>query len=464
MRFQIFSDMKMNTKYFIGLFTIALLAFSCEPEEVVTQVVVETVAGEGQTISDLPYAKSGFVASSILSTPTSFSYFTDFSADLPSGGLDLTTSTSSSFSNYFPNTIYKFLAFGPSLDSDNLELTRYAVDPETNKVVRAGAIPLSASLSQVLILNDDLGVYTIFDTQSLFLFNPTTMQFIQEIPMPDAAAPKDFGDGQTNSYFHIIHRPQDNRVFLPLTTNSPVTPQFYEGTDIFVEVVNLNTRSWEKTAVYNGATYPLTRGMENPLVDEDGNIFLLTQGQYSLDFQFGPTAPASSRPQFLKIPSGGTDFDPDYAFNPVDALGFQNSVAQLCTGSIYDSNGIAYAAMTAEPDVPRVNELLGLLAAGTITDAEFNELVGLVTNSPNMKWTRVDLNAQTAETIDEITSTAGFVYPFSYKVDGKFYFQVFNPLQAVNGYFEFDPATNSSTNIYNIAAGGVATHLFILQE
>lgn len=456
--------MKMNFKQLFSLLIIVSLTLSCEPEEVVTQVVVETVAGEEQTISDLPYVKSGFVASSILSTPTSFSYFTDFSVDLPSGAVDLTTSTSSSFGNYFPNTFYKFLGFGPSLDSDNLELTRYAVDPETNKIVRAGAIPTSANMSQVLIINDDLGVYTVFDTQSLFLFNPTTMQFIQEIQMPEAMAPKDLGDGQTNSYFHIIHRPQDNRVFLPLTTNSPLTPQFYEGTDIFVEVVNLNTRSWEKTAVFNGATYPLTRGMENPLVDEQGNIFLLTQGQYSLDFQFGPTAPPSSRPQFLKIPSGSTDFDLDYAFNPVDALGFQNSVAQLCTGSIYDSNGIAYAAMTAEPDVPRVNELLALLATGMITDAEFNELVGLVTNSPNMKWTKIDLNAQTAETIADITSTAGFVYPLSYKANGKFYFQVFNPTQAVNGYFEFDPITNTSNNIYNISAGGVATHLFILQE
>ncbi|WP_139063725.1 hypothetical protein [Flagellimonas eckloniae] len=456
--------MKTNFKHFFGLLTIALLILSCEPEEVVTQVVVETVAGAEQTIADLPYAKSGFVASSILSTPTSFSYFTNYSSDLPSGAIDLTTNTSSSFSRYFPNTIYKFLAFGPSLDTENLELNRYAVDEETNKIVRAGAIPLSANLSQVLILNDDLGVYTIFDTQSLFLFNPTTMQFIQEIQMPEAMAPKDLGESQANSYFHIIHRPQDNRVFLPLTTNTPVTPQFYEGTDIFVEVVNLNTRSWEKTAVFNGATYPLTRGMENPLVDEQGNIFLLTQGQYSLDFQFGPTAPPSSRPQFLKIPSGGTDFDPDYAFNPVDALGFQNSVAQLCTGSIYDANGIAYAAMTAEADVPRVNELLGLLATGMITDAQFNELVGLVTNSPNMKWTRIDLNAQTAETIADITSTAGFVYPFSYKANGKFYFQVFNPTESINGYYEFDPTTNTSTNIYNISTGGVATQLFILQE
>lgn len=447
----------------------ALIAIfvACEPEEVVTEVVVEVTENGGQGsqgISSLPYLKSGFVAASILSTPTSFSYFTDYSADLPSGALNLTTESAASFAGYFPNTIYKFLAFGPDLANINFELVRYAVDSETNQIIRAGAIPLSANLSQVLILNDDLGVYTIFDTQSLFLFNPTTMQFIQEIPMPNAAAPKDFGDGQANSYFHIIYRPQDNKVFLPLTTNSPLTPQFYEGTDIFVEVVNLDSRTWEKTAVYNGATYPLTRGMENPMVDEDGNIFILSQGQYSLDFQFGPAAPSSSRPQILKIPAGSTDFDLDYSWNPVDVLGFQNSVAQLMTGSIYDSNGIAYAAMTAEADIPRVNELLAKLANGTITDLEFAELANLVTNSPNMRWSKIDLNAKTVETLPGITSTAGFVYPFSYKADGKFYFQVANPDVGVNGYYEFVPATNTSTNIYNVVEGGIATHLFILQE
>ncbi|MEM8848206.1 MAG: hypothetical protein AAGD17_13985, partial [Bacteroidota bacterium] len=326
-----------------------------------------------------------------------------------------------------------------------------------------GAIPLAANLSQVLIINDNLGVYTIFDTPSLFLFNPTTMQFIQEIPMPNSTQIEALPD-QTNSYFHIIHRPQDNRVFLPLTTNSNVSPQFYDAEDIYVEVVNLNTLSWEKTATFNQATYPLTRGMENPMVDEDGNIYLLTQGQYSLDFQFGPTAPPRSRPQILKIPANSTDFDTDYAFNPVNFIGFQNSVAQLCTGAIYGENGIAYAVMTAEPDVPRVNELLALLAMGTITDAEFNELVGLVTNSPNMKWTRIDLNAQTAEVIPGIPSSAGFVYPFSYKYDGKHYFQVFNPDQGANGYYEYDPATNTSSNVFNVAAGGVATQFFILQE
>ncbi|MEM9000210.1 MAG: hypothetical protein AAGB24_08085 [Bacteroidota bacterium] len=459
--------MKIKDTFRLLLFTSGIIFTACEPDEVVTEVIVNQGGSSGTggdpVVEESPYKTSGFVAASILSTPTSFSYFTNYTEEMPSGEQDLTQSSSSSFSGYYPQTVYKNFGFGSSLDSDNLELNRYAVDNETGKVVKAGSIPLAASLSQVLILDDETAVYTIFNTPSLFVFNPTTMQFVQEIPMPQAVQLEEFED-QANSYFHIVYRPQDNKVFLPLISNSALTPPFFEGVDIHVEIVDMGSLSWEKTTIFNGATYPLTRGMENPMVDEFGNIYLLTQGQYSLDFQFGPTAPPSSRPQILKIPAGSTDFDPTYAFNPVDYIGFSTSVAQLCTGSIYYKDGIAYAAMTAEPDVPRVNELLAKLGAGTITEEEFNELAALVTNSPNMKWSKIDLNAQTAEIIGDIPTTAGFTYPFSYKYQDKLYFQVFDPESGVNGYYEHDPAMATSSNVYNITSGGVATQFVILQE
>ncbi|MEL6484997.1 MAG: hypothetical protein AAFP96_09145, partial [Bacteroidota bacterium] len=379
MKYQIFNS--MYTKNILKLsipILFAMLLSSCEQEEIVREVIV--TQGDGDTPEEVsPYKTSGYIVSSILSGPSSFSYFTQYYEELPEGNLDVTQETASSFRRYFPQTIYKNFGYGASLDTDNLELARYAVDANTSKVVKAGAIPLAAGIAQVLILNDNIGVYTIFDKASVFLFNPLTMQFIEEIPMPEAVQVEALPN-QTNTYFHLVYREQDNRLFLPLTTNADVTPAFYDATDIYVEVVNLSTRSWEKTTVFSGGTYPLSRGMEHPLIDELGNIYFPTQGSYSLDGQLGPTANPGSRPQFLKIPAGSTDFDPDYAFNPVDYIGFNMLVAQMCTGSIYDANGIAYAAITAQPDNPRVLELLALLAGGTITDAQFNELANLVTN------------------------------------------------------------------------------------
>ena len=81
-----------------------------------------------------------------------------------------------------------------------------------------------------------------------------------------------------------------------------------------------------------------------------------------------------------------------------------------------------------------------------------------------MRWTRIDLNAQTAEVIPGIPFTAGFSYPLSYQVDGKLLFQTFNPTEGVNGNYEYDPETNTATNIYTVSNGGIATHLFVLQE
>ena len=452
--------MKMKPNPILALLIATVLLLSCEPEEVVTEIVV--VQGENPNPSgEVPYKTEGFIVSSIVQSAAGFSYFVGYSEDQPVGNLDLTQFNS--FEVFFPQTTYKNFAFGGPSNGQDQSLVRYAVDNETDQIVEAGAIPLTAFLSQVLIIDDEIGIYTIFDTPSLFVFNPSTMQFIQEIPMPEAVQVEAFPD-QTNSYFHLIYREQDNKVFLPLTTNSNLTPPFYDATDIYVEVVDLNSRSWEKTAVFEGATYPLTRGMENPIIDEQGNIYITTQGQYSLDGQIGPTANPGSRPQLLKIPAGDTDFDPDYTFNPINTLGFNTLVAQLMTGTIYGANGTAYAVITASNDDPRILELLGKVGAGTITEQEFNELVDLVLNSPTFRWVKLDLNAQTVAIIDDIPFTAGFTYPFSYQYDGKFYFQVFDPTTNANGYYEYDPETDTSFNIYNVTAGGVATHFIKLEE
>lgn len=437
-----------------------LMFCACEPQEVVTEVVV--IQGENPNPpEEVPFKTEGFIVSSIVQSAAGFSYFVGFSEDQPVGNLDLTRFNS--FEGYFPQTTYKNFAFGGPLNNQGQSLTKYAVDNETGQIVEAASIPLTSFLSQVLIIDDETGIYTIFDTPSLFVFNPATMQLIQEIPMPEAVQIEAFPD-QTNSYFHIIYRAQDNKAFLPLTTNSDLTPPFYDATDVYVEVVDLNSRSWEKTAIFTGATYPLTRGMENPIVDEQGNIYITTQGQYSLDGQIGPTANPGSRPQLLKIPAGSTDFDSDYAFNPINTLGFSALVAQLMTGTIYGSNGIAYAAITASNDDPRILELLVKVGEGTITEQEFNELTNLVLNSPTFRWVRLDLNAQTVSVIEDIPFTAGFTYPFSYEYDGKFYFQVFDPTGNANGYYEYDPETGTSFNIYNVTAGGVATHFIRLQD
>ncbi|MEM6515464.1 MAG: hypothetical protein AAF688_04720 [Bacteroidota bacterium] len=453
----------MKNKFLI--LSLALVSIivtnSCEPEEVLTEVTIVQGGPSSTPIEEDEFRDSGFIASSFLGTSQGFSYFAGYTEEEPSGNIDLTQF--SSFNIFFPQEIYKNLMFTGPLNSGDLEMNRIAVDDETGLIVNAGTIPLAAGVSEILVIDDDLGVFTIFNTQSVFLFNPSTMTLIEEIPMPQATVINNF-DNQFNSYLHIIHRPQDNKLFLPLSTDAQITGAFYDATDIYVEVVDLDSRSWESTTVFTGATQPITRGMENPTVDENGNIYLLTQGQYGLDGQLGPASAPGSRPQILKIPAGSTSFDENYAFNPVNSLGLQNSAAQITTGMIYGGSGKAYAAMNAIPDAPEILMLLALLATGDITDQQLAELQNLVLNSPVMKWTELDLEAQTTTIIPGLPFTAGFNNPFSFEYDGRFYFQIFNPDEGLNGFYELDPETSATRQVYNIVNGGVATHFIKFTE
>jgi hypothetical protein len=221
----------------------------------------------------------------------------------------------------------------------------------------------------------------------------------------------------------------------------------------------MTTKKREKTIEMPTAMDPFQRGCLNPLIDESGNIYFLTQGSYGLDGKVGPTAPISSKPQIIKIPAGTTDFDATYRFNPVTALGFPTLIVQIAVGGIYDKNGIMYACVTAGEYPARVTELIGKYATGKATTAEINELYQLVIYGANYKWVKIDLNAKTVITLADMPFTAGFSYPNSYKYSDKFYFQMGNDTQGINGFYEFNPTTNTAKSLYNVTAGGVATSL-----
>ena len=108
----------------------------------------------------------------------------------------------------------------------------------------------------------------------------------------------------------------------------------------------------------------------------------------TLDNQFGPTAPAGSKPQILKI-NTSSEFDESYAFNPIDALGFQNNYFQLFTSMIYVGNNKAIGVGTAQSDDPQILTLLQKFAAGTLTDEEYGTLVSLVLYNESMKFVEI---------------------------------------------------------------------------
>ncbi|QMW03294.1 hypothetical protein [Spirosoma foliorum] len=409
-------------------------------------------------VADSKYQEEGYVMASISQTSASNTFYAGYFPTLPSGNIDLTSK--SSYSSFYPSAVWKNYMFGQPLVSDK-KLSKQAIVKATGAVEEVASIPLVDFLSRVIIINDQLGVYSTGGNRALFMFNPTTMESLGQIDMTSA---QNFPDNETNIYAYLAYRPNDNRLFAALYTNSSKTGQFYDAQNVYVEVINLTTKKWEKTAIYEQATYPATRGSENSIVDESGNVFIITQGQYGLDGQLGPNAAKRSKPQILKIPAGSTDFDKTYSFNPVTAAGLPNLMFQLVLGGVYDANGVAYACISGQQDSARLLELISKLATNTITATEYQELSNLAFYDANQRWAKLDLNAKTATFIQDIPLTAGYAYPITCKYDGKIYMPVYNSSLKLNGIYSYDPSASKSTALNTVTAGGLITHFYKLAK
>lgn len=408
--------------------------------------------------ADSKYQEEGYVMATATQSSAGYSYYAGYYPTLPTGNVDLTAK--SSYAVFLPRATWKNYMYGNPLVSDQ-KLSKMAVVKATGAVEEVASIPLLDYLQHVIIINDNLGVYSAGGNRALFMFNPTTMESLGQIDMSKATT---FAANEENSYAQLIYRASDNRLFACLYTNSTKTGQFYDAVNVYVEVVNMATKQWEKTTMFEQATYPFSRGSNNSLVDENGNIFIICQGQTGLDGQLGPNAAKRSRPQILKIPAGTTEFDKTYSFNPVNAAGFPNLMFQLLVGGIYDSNGIAYACISGQADSPRLLELIGKLATNTITATEYGELQNLAFFGAFQRWAKLDLNAKTATFIQDLPLTAGYGYPVSYKYDGKFYFPIYNATQNQNGFYSYDPSANKSTQLNSVTSGGILTHLLKLTK
>lgn len=409
-------------------------------------------------IADSKYQEEGYVMASISQTSASNTFYAGYFPTLPSGNIDLTTK--SSYSNFYPSAIWKNYMFGQPLVSDK-KLSKQAIVKTTGAIEEVASIPLVDFISRVIIINDQLGVYSTGGNRALFMFNPTTMESLGQIDMSSA---QNFPDNETNIYANLTYRASDNRLFAALFTNSSKTGQFYDAQNVYVEVINLTTKKWEKTAIYEQATYPFTRGSENGIVDEAGNVYIITQGQYGLDGQLGPNGAKRSKPQILKIPAGSTDFDKTYSFNPVNAAGLPNLMFQLLLGGVYDANGVMYACISGQQDSARLLELIAKLATNTITATEYQELSNLAFYDANQRWAKLDLNAKTATFIQDIPLTAGYAYPITYKYDGKIYMPAYNSALKLNGLYSYDPSTSKATQLNSVTAGGLITHFYKLTK
>lgn len=415
--------------------------------------------GDTKPEEDSRYHDSGVVLSAYTGAGGRAGYYAGYYNSLEeAASVDLTQK--SSYTNLWVFGKLGPYLYGMSTSGDN-KFAKMAVSKTTGIIEEVASFPLAGPSYFALVCNKDVGVVTQFNNLDLVVFNPATMEQTGTIDMSKATniSPQN----RRYTYYAGVHRPSDNRLFMFYWTDDPATGLYYDESKIYVEVINLATRQWEKTISYDGGMYAISRGKENPVIDEQGNIYITCQGSYGLDGAVGPYATKLSRPQIIKISAATNDFDPDYSFNPLNKLGYNGLMIQTLTGTIYDSNGIAYACVNATDESPQLLALIAKYAmTGQLTEDEQAQLFNLAFYSVSQRWVRLDLNTQTATVIDDIPATGSFMYPTSYKHNGKLYFQYYDG--TTSGFYSYDPATNKALKAVTVAKGGVASELNFLEE
>lgn len=434
-----------------GTYTVTLTALNGSDSKTATQSV--TVAN--------PYRTSGYVLGSVVSSSGGATYYAGYFADLPSGNIDMTQKQASQRLLYKAN--HKGFLYGRPTNGDP-GLDKFAVDATTDEIVLIDQIPLLDSPGDVAIIDDETGLISYFGSQTIDIFNPQTMQLRGTVSMAGA---KGFpAENDANGYNSLTYNSRTGKIYATAYTNNSETGQFYDATDVWVEVIDATSLSREKTITHPNATYALFRGNINTVIDEAGNTYLLTQGSYGLDGQFGAAASAGSRPQIIKI-NTNSEFDTDYAYNPINSLvvntvSLEDNFFQLFTSMVYAGNNKVYGIGTTQSDIPEIVMLLQELAAGTITSEGYNQLVNLVLYDESMSIIEVDLNAKSASIVSGAPKTAGFAYPFMYNYNGTVYSQMTSNGGAFNGFYSVNPTNNAVEEVFNITAGGLAFHFIDL--
>ena len=402
------------------------------------------------------FLTEGFVITGQSASGTA-NVFAAYFEELPSGDIDL-VSSATSYSFFRVRGVKDGFMYGNSTGEDP-GLTKFSIDAETQNIVEIDEFALDGNPGNIIFLDDERAIVPTFAGRGrIIIFNPETMSRTGEIDLSQAT---DLPDDDTNSITGLIYNKTVNKIYGIFYTDIDATAQFYDADAIYVEVIDATTLQWEKTIVHQNAEYAIFRGETNAVVDESGNTYIVAQGQYGLDNNFGPASPVGSRPQILKI-NANSEFDESYAFNPINTLGFENNFFQLFTSMVYAGNNKAYGIGTSQTDDPAILALLQKFATVGLTDEEFGTLTDLVFNGEGMSVLEVDLVSKSVREVSGIPKTAGFAYPFLYNYNGRIFAQVTSPSNNENAFYEINTATNTGTQVYNITTGGFAFQLIDL--
>ena len=248
------------------------------------------------------FAKEGFLITSQTEGDNVVT-FAGYFEEMPSGDIDL-IANAVSFNNFRVHGVKDGFIYSTST-GDDTGLTKFGINKQTKELVKLGEIALSNNPGRIHFLEDGRAVTNVFGNREIVIFDPEEMVILGRVDMSQATS---FQTGEFNYYTSLLYNPRTGKLYTAYFSDIEATPQFYDGEEIYVEVINATTLQWEKTIVHPNAEYPLFRGEPTAVIDEAGNTYLVAQGQYGLDNNLGPLSPPGSRPAILKI-NTNSEFD-----------------------------------------------------------------------------------------------------------------------------------------------------------
>lgn len=394
-----------------GLTGMLLLFTGCEDDD-------------PENISDSQGLTSGF----LIVSQTETNRFVRYTPELPTGTFDV--SLGQSFQEFTFRDQFRGQLFIKS-QSSNQGIEKFVV-------TEAGALESVANLSTpgfafpVEVIDENTGYYNDNNNiEELVIFDPATMENTSPI---DLSSGFFFEEANFQNYGGITVRGTD--MFVPYR---PFINNVYAVDSLVYNVVDLTTNSYVKTIFLPGHISP--RVFNDPVVDEQGNIFHLTTGDQ--------VVPNTFKPSIIKIPAGSTDFDRSYEFRPLDGIpGGAQLPTQLLDRFYYGADGIAYALgnVRIPPGITQIVADAG--GVDQLTEEELLSIRVLLATDPSFAWLRIDLNAQTVSIIDGIPLTSPSTSLVE-EIDGNMYFGSASANLSV--IYRYDPVTQTSAEAFRLS-------------
>lgn len=383
---------------------------------------------------------SGYILHTQTEGSTPINYVSFFS-ELPSGSVDNTQG----------KTFAAFLirmALGNILLSDdnsgaNQGLSKISIN-SNNEVVEEIKLPTIGFAAWGIIKDATTAYVDDRNDDNITIFNPTTMQTTGVIDMSNIFKAPQWTGLQYEGF--VI---RGNDLFVGTRPDDGSGDTYASDSSIYNHI-DLTTNTYQKTIFFPGAD--LARRTTENWVDESGNIYIVTGGNI--------TVPQTIRPTILKIPAGSTDFDPNYDFKYINAVGGAALTLPIQSGGAFNyyKNGKAYA-IASTTFSPALATFLAQVGTdfSTWTAANFQQAFGILFTAANGQYVELDMNAQTATILTDIPATSPF-NGRTFIVDDKVYCVVSTTNESA--LYEYDPATGNTQKVFDVTGGGTITGFF----